>query len=85
MTKADKAILDELPEGVTGAQLLRQAIMLYRLHGEECTHPDLTVVCPDCGYRSKAPNPDEDPAVTGSGSDGDTKPARGKKPQVSRV
>lgn len=83
VTRADKEVLDGLPDGVTGAALLRQAIRLYRMQGEECSHPGLLVVCPDCGYREKAPSGDEDPMQTGSEPDGDTRPSRRRKAQVS--
>lgn len=85
VTKADKATLDELPEGVTGAAILREALASWRRHGEECPHPDLMVICPDCGYRAQAPSGDEDPVKTRSSSDGDTGRSRRTKPQASHV
>lgn len=85
VTRADKATLDELPEGVTGAAILREALKIWRRRGEECTHPDLMVICADCGYRAKAPGDDEDPADTGSPSDGHTSKRRRAKAQVSDV
>ena len=61
VTRADKAFLDELPPGVTGAAILRAAIRQYR----ECEHPGLIVVCPGCGFSAPADlDPDEDPALS---------------------
>ena len=52
VTAADKAFLDALPEGSTGAAILREGIARARRHGEDCEHAHQQVVCPDCGHRS---------------------------------
>ena len=51
VTAADKAFLDALPEGLTGAAILREGIARMRRHGEECEHSHRQAVCLDCGQR----------------------------------
>lgn len=68
VTKADKAFLDQLPEGVTGAQLLREAIAAHRRKGEDCGHPNLVEVCPDCGFRRPVDHGDPMSTADDSGS-----------------
>lgn len=49
LTEADKAFLDSLPAGRTGAALLREAIAAARRGSEECAHERTRTVCRDCG------------------------------------
>jgi hypothetical protein len=52
VTEADKAVLDALPLGMTGAAILREALGRWRRGGEDCTHPAAEMLCPDCGLRA---------------------------------
>lgn len=51
---ADKAFLDALPDGVTGAAILRAAIDRLRRQGAECEHAHQRVICTTCGHQEDA-------------------------------
>lgn len=76
VTEADKAWLDQLPQGSTAAALLREAIARARRLGADCAHERRQLVCLDCGHRADA---HVEEISTGSASDVNT-PSDGTDP-----
>ena len=52
VSKADKALLAELPAEVTIASLLREKLAELRAERSACEHPSLEVHCPACNWRA---------------------------------
>jgi hypothetical protein len=72
VSEADKAFLDALPAGATGAALLRGAIGVARRHGQDCPHDRIDIRCRRCGAELDtypvymAPSGDEEPGEPGA-------------------